>query len=78
MKLKKYTFPYTGKRAEKALKKFCVLGLTTEFIQCILKAQNKFSVCTLKIELPHIFPTRPEKYRIPAYQGHAGEMERNI
>nr|DAJ38259.1 MAG TPA: hypothetical protein [Caudoviricetes sp.] len=32
----------------------------------------------MKIEPPHIFPTRPEKYRIPAYQGHAGKMERNI
>lgn len=46
--LKKYTFPYTGKRAEKALKKLCVLGLTTEFIQCILKAQNKFSALYLE------------------------------
>lgn len=46
--LKKYTFPYTGKMAEKALKKFCVKRLTTEFIQCILKAQKKFSALYLE------------------------------
>lgn len=46
--LKKYTFPYTGKMTEKALKKFCVQGLTTEFIQCILKAQKKFSALYLE------------------------------
>lgn len=46
--LKKYTFPYTGKMAEKTLKKFCVYGLTTEFIQCILKAQKKFSALHLE------------------------------
>lgn len=76
--LKKYTFSYTGERVEKALKKICVLGLTTKFIQCILKAQNKFSALHLENLIPAHFSRTAGEIRISAYQGRKEKAERNI